>query len=412
MDAGGTLGVFYDDNVFASHTGAKPDTALVARPELSWIKQGPNYTFTVDGFVEGRDHTQFSSENQINGSVGAGFKLMPDNDTQIVGSARYIHGHLDRGSSDTIVVLPGGGAALLDSQFASPVSYDEGIESLALNKRYGNWWSSVGAAGLEVQYQNPTIAGALPFGGTSVDLSYANGTIASVNGRVGYVIAPLTSVFAEVAGNSRNWGVNYFDSYGYRIVGGLLFEQGPGARLKGEIWAGFMNQQYTGLTMQTVSSWTYGLSASVAISDQLTAVFEGHREAKEAALSLAALPSGAIGASDLACATLGGAVCVSAIETEVGGRLDYRILPNLVIGGGATYLELDYQGFLPFGRVDRTVSPLASIKWLPSPNLTLGFDYRNIAFGSAGGAAQLPFANVAALSYNRNVYLVSLNARW
>src|ERR1700689_858979 len=36
----------------------------------------------------------------------------------------YIPGHRARGSSDPIVALPGGGAALLDSQFASPVSYD------------------------------------------------------------------------------------------------------------------------------------------------------------------------------------------------------------------------------------------------------------------------------------------------
>ncbi len=30
---------------------------------------------------------------------------MPDNDTQIVGAARYIHEHLDRGASESVVTI-------------------------------------------------------------------------------------------------------------------------------------------------------------------------------------------------------------------------------------------------------------------------------------------------------------------
>lgn len=410
--AGGTVGAFYDDNVFASNANPRGDTAFVARPEVSWLVQAQNFTFAADGNIEGRKYRQFDSEDQVNGTLGMAYKVMPDADTQVVGSTRYIHAHLARGSSDTVVALPGGASAILDTQFARPVAYDQGIQTLALNKRYGNWWSSIGGAGLAVQYQNPTIGGAAPFAGTIVDLTYANGGIAAVNGRVGYVVAPRTSVFAEVVGNIRNWGVDYFDSNGYRVVGGLLLEDGPDARVKGELWAGFMSQNYNGVTMQGVSSWTYGLSGALAITDQLTGVVSGRREAKEAALSLALLPTGAIGASNITCSTLGGAVCVSAIETEVGARLDYRVLPNVVVGAGVTYLELEYQGDLAFGRVDRTFSPLASIKYFPARNLTLAFDYRNVGFGSSGGMAPPPFTNVSALSYNKNVYLLSANAKW
>jgi hypothetical protein len=46
----------------------------------------------------------------------------------------------------------------------------------------------------------------------------------------------------------------------------------------------------------------------------------------------------------------------------LGGRVDWRILPNVVIGGGITYLQDEYQGALAFGRIDRTLSPLASLK--------------------------------------------------
>lgn len=416
--AGGTLftgvtaGTFFDDNVFATNSNRQSDWAFFARPEVQWVTQGQNYTFGADGWLEGRAYDRFSSEDQINGGAGANFTTMPDNNTQIVGSARYIHEHLDRGSSETVVTIPGIGSELLSTQFAHPVAYDEGLESVALNKRNGNWWSSIGGAGLEIQYQNPVIGSASSFGaGTPVNLGYADGGVGIVNGRLGYVIAPHTSIFVEAAGNMRDWDVSYFDSAGYRLVAGMLFEQGPGARLKGEFWGGYMNQNYNGATMAAVSSWTYGLGLSALLTDNVTAVFEGRREAKEAALGLAALPDGSLGADAPTC-TADIAVCVSDVESEIGGRLDVHIAPNVVVGAGGTYLEDDYQGQLAFDRIDRSYGPLASIKYFVTPNVTLGFDYRNLQFSSKGGVAPAGFTPVTALPYFKNVYLLSATARW
>ena len=294
------------------------------------------------------------------------------------------------------------------------MAYDEGIESVALNKRYGSNWSSLGVAGLEIQYQNPLIGsifGVNPFTGTTVDLSYADGAIGSAHARFGHVVAPLTSVFVETVVNTRDWQVSYFDSNGYRLDAGVLLEQGPGARLRGEAWAGYMDQSYNGVTMQRIASWTYGVSMAAVLTDNLTAVVAGSREAKEAALGLALLPSGDLGASAATCA-IDAAVCVSTIESVIGGRLDYHISPRLVVGAGVTYLQDEYQGPLAFGRVDTTFSPLASVKYFATPSVTLGFDYRNLQFASSGGNAPVPFTSVNALPYNRNVYMLSVNARW
>ncbi len=118
-----------------------------------------------------------------------------------------------------------------------------------------------------------------------------------------------------------------------------------------------------------------------------------------------------MGASASTC-VIDAAVCVSDIESEIGGRLDYRILPNVVFGVGATYLEDDYQGALAFGRIDRSFGPLASLKYFWSPNVTLAFDYRNLQFSSHNGVAPAGFTTVAALPYYVNVYMFSLNARW
>lgn len=396
--SGITVGTFYDDNVFASHVNRQSDVAVLARPEFAWAAQGQNFTVGADGYLEGRRYVRFNSEDQLNGSFGTNFTYMPDSDTQVVGSGRYLRGHLDRGSSETIV--PGG--ILLSTSFNDPVAYDEGLASIALNKRYGRWWTSIGAAGLGVNYQNPAITG------TAVDLSYADGGIGIANGRVGYVVMPQTSAFIEVAGNARTWKVDAFDSTGYRVVGGALFEQGPKTRLRGEVWAGYMNQNYSGSSFQAVSNWTYGASLAFLFTDQLTGVIEGKREAKEAALSLALIAPGVVGASTSVCASPLGAVCVSAIESIIGGRLEYRILPNVALGAGASFMVDEYLGSSAGHRSDRTLSPLASIKYFPNDKITLGFDYRRINFDPVGGEA----TGVSAISYYRDVYLLSMNGKF
>jgi hypothetical protein len=416
-----TLGTFYDDNIFATNTNRLSDWAFFERPEFLWIKQGSNYAISTDGFIEGRQYARFSSEDQINGTLGGNFTVMPDNNTQVVGGARYIHGHLDRGASETVITTPAG-TQLLSTLFAHPVAYDEGLESITLNKRYGSWWTSVGAAGLEIQYQNPTIGsifGVNPFTGTIVNLNYADGGIGTAYARLGQVVMPLTSVFVEAAGNTRDWQVSYFNSNGFRVDAGMLFEQGAGARLKGEFWIGAMTQNYSGATMSNITSWTYGVNLAAIVADNLTAVVQGSREAKEAALGLALLPSGQLGASAPSCTSDGtaagilSAVCVSVIESTIGARLDYQILRNVVIGAGATYLQDQYQGVVAFGRVDNTFSPLASIKYLVSPNVTLGFDYRFVEFSPQGGLSPTTaFNSVNALSYTANIYMLSMNARW
>ncbi|HZP78224.1 MAG TPA: outer membrane beta-barrel protein [Pseudolabrys sp.] len=363
-----TAGAFYDDNVFATNSNRQSDWGYLVRPEIGARTQGSNYVFTTQGFVEDRQYTRFKSEDQVNGAVGAATVVQPDNDTQVVGRLRYVHGHEDRGTGESVF-----------GTFDKPVAYDTLEAAGAFNKRYNRVWTSVGVAELWSHYQNPTI------GGVPVDFGYRDGNVTWVNGRAGYVVAPLTSVFVEVAGNDRHWQVSAFDSDGYRVVGGVLLEPGQGARLIGEAYAGYMYQTYNGSTFQTVSTFTYGGLMQWLIAPQWTAVFVGRRDALESA-----------GLTTTAPITSG----VSLIESLVGARLDYAIQPNFIVGAGASYLVDEFVGA---GRTDRILSPLVSVKYLPTRNITLGFDYRNVSFGSSG---------LGVLAYYRNVYLFSINAKF
>ena len=355
-----TAGAFYDDNVFASPSNRQGSWGGLVRPELGLRAAGSNYAIEARCYVEQRWYSRFSGENQLNAAVGLGATVMPDPNTQLIGKVRYLHAHEDRGAGESEL-----------SGFDKPVSYNTFEASGALNKRFNRWWTSLGAAGSWMNYDTPTV------GGVAVSQSYRDGKVYVLSGRAGYVVAPLTSVFVEVAGNRRDFDVDIFDSRGYRVVGGVLLEPGEGARVKGEAYVGYMRQNYTGVTFNTVSTFTYGGALAWLIAPRWTAVAEGRRNALESNLNNG----------------------ISLVESLVAGRLDYAVAPNFIVGGGASYLTDEFQGA---GRTDRTLSPLVSVKYLASPFVTLGFDYRNVSFGSSGTAVS---------SYYRNVYLFSINAR-
>ena len=63
-----------------------------------------------------------------------------------------------------------------------------------------------------------------------------------------------------------------------------MFEPGPGSRIKGEIFGGYMTRN-TRLRLPDVSTFTYGSALAFLLMPNLTAVLEGRRDAREASLS-------------------------------------------------------------------------------------------------------------------------------
>ena len=74
-----------------------------------------------------------------------------------------------------------------------------------------------------------------------------------------------------------------------------------------------------------------------------------------------------------------------------------------MVGVGATYFVDEINDIVNGTKVDRYTRPLFSLRYFPTPWLTLGFDYRHVDFNSD---------RVGVLSYNRNVYMFSANAKF
>ena len=361
---------YFDDNVFATPSNKRSDWAYIVRPELAITRSGQNYGIEAHGFVEDRQYAKLKSEDQVNAAASLGGTVMVDPNTQFQGRAQYMRAHEERGVGET---------AQSSATFDKPVSFDQFDAAVALNHRQDRWWNSLGAAATTMHFSNPTI------GGMPQAQSFRNGDIESFPMRLGYVVAPFTSLFVEGALNRREFEVSEFDSFGYRIVGGVLAEPGQGQRIRGQAFVGYMSQDYRGPTFQDVSTWTFGASMALLVADGLTMTLAGSREAKETALTC-------LGVTVLGCGS-------SLIETWGAARLDYLLLPNFVVGGGVTYLVDEVVGN---PREDRSLRPLFSARYFATPWLTFGFDYRNVNYDSSG---------LGILGYNRNIYLFSAHAK-
>ncbi|MES1155875.1 MAG: outer membrane beta-barrel protein, partial [Pseudorhodoplanes sp.] len=129
-----TGGAFHDDNVFATNSNRKSDWAGFVRPELQLRSVGQQHAFQVQGAVESRWYDRYKSEDQTNVAVAAGGLYMPDPDTQLIGKFAYNPAHESRGSGESELF-----------GFDRPLAYDTYEAAAAINKRFGRWWTSLGA---------------------------------------------------------------------------------------------------------------------------------------------------------------------------------------------------------------------------------------------------------------------------
>ena len=232
-----TGGAFFDDNVFASNSNRQSDWAGFVRPELGWrTNNWANMEAAGAAFVEQRWYDKFTSENQFNAGAAVGGTLRPGENTQVVTRLQYLHAHEARGTSESV-----------NATFARPLRYDQIEAAGAINRRFNRFWTSLGAAGrldsLRLRRQ-PRVSRSVRRFATAISSAFRRGWVTWSPRR------PACS--SRCRRHWRNFEVEQmFDLRGYRVVGGMLFEPGPGSRVKGEFFAGYMNQDYSGIGFQT-----------------------------------------------------------------------------------------------------------------------------------------------------------------
>jgi hypothetical protein len=119
----------------------------------------------------------------------------------------------------------------------TPVNYTQIFGSTSIQKEFGVFFGAVGGSITGSKYQNTT-----DNLGNVVNEQFQNGTVSTVNTRLGYNVSPIIYTYVEPSYNWTRYQESNLDSHGYRVVGGI------GSKLislfSGEMYAGYLKQTF------------------------------------------------------------------------------------------------------------------------------------------------------------------------
>jgi hypothetical protein len=133
----------------------------------------------------------------------------------------------------------------------TPLNYTQIFGSSSIQKEFGLFFTAIGGSITGTKYQNT-----VDNFGNVINEQFQNGTVSTVNYRLGFHISPIVYTYVEPSYNWTNYQESNLDSHGYRIVGGI--GSGLISLFSGEIYAGYLSQKFEDPLTGTVTSPVVG----------------------------------------------------------------------------------------------------------------------------------------------------------
>lgn len=352
----------YNDNVFATSTGAVDDVILRLRPEIAVSTDWNRSSITAYARSTISQYADYTSENTTDYDLGGAGRLDVSRAMNIVGGASYGQFHDPRTAAGS------------GSQSAKPIEYDAASAYVAATRTSGRVKLSGRADIRDFDYKD-----GLTSANVVVDQDDRDRVNTSLTGRVDVALSPATALFVQTTGNERNYDVASTptiaarDSTGFEILAGANFELGAVAR--GEIAAGYIEQNFDESAYKDLS----GLGARVSLEwfpTQLTTVtFTGARTIEDSAI---------IGSGGF-------------VSTNMAVQIDHEFMRNVILSGQVSYGNDDYDGI---DRTDDRLGVNASATYLINRHLGASLTvshYEQNSDGADGG-----------VSFDLNKLMVSL----
>jgi Putative beta-barrel porin 2 len=152
----------------------------------------------------------------------------------------------------------------------SPVNYTQGYGSTSIQKEFGSFFAAIGGSSTGTAYQD--IQDNL---GNTIDEHQRNGTVSTLNGRLGYYVSPITYTYIEPTLNWQRYNASHLNSEGYRLVAGIGSSRI--SLFSGEIYGGYASQRFEDPTVGTTTIPVLGGRLSWFPTRFLTFTLNGDR---------------------------------------------------------------------------------------------------------------------------------------
>ncbi len=333
-----TLGMEYNDNIYATRSSTKSDWITTIAPEVDISSNWNRHALGLNTGITAGLYSSESDENYVDGRVLLNGRLDVLRESFLMGNFAFQRLHEERGAPDAVAAWD---EPAIFYSTSGDVAYYHGMGKVSV---------TAGAGFLNLDYQKVDLAA-----GGSDRLRDRDRNIYNVNARIAYELTPDVQPFLTTRYNWRRYdkadrNVNVRrDSEGYAIGAGTGFDLG--GVTSGEIWAGYMQQNYDNL--KNVSGFWYGTSLLWNVTE-MTSVQAGiESSVKETATT--------------------GASGIDGVDANL--RIDHELLRNLLVGAFLNYTHDTYKGI---NRTDQyfTVGPRVTYLWNRNLSAEMAYSHR------------------------------------
>ncbi len=328
---------FYDNNIFATKTNERNDFITVISPA---IYVGSNWSRHSLNFQAHTDVTRYAEHTRENSTdywfSGEGQYDLSDT-SNLFGGALFGQWHEDRESPDEVI------GGLEPTVYREVRGYGGVLHKIdATTLRAGGTWQRL------TFDDTPTPGGLFPNGDRDRDHVTAGA-------RVSYRLNPVFEPYFDGSFDNRDYRLPldnfgfHRDSNGYRLFAGANVT--ISGVLAGEVYGGYMRQNYSDPALSDVSVPGFGGNAHWAVLDNLLFSAWVDRSIQETTI---------IGAS-------------SYVYTGTGATLDYDITKALIFTVRGTFAHSAFQGVT---RADNDYDTGLTIRYNFTDNMYAAADYR------------------------------------
>lgn len=333
----------YDSNIYATQTALKNDYITGIKPVFAVESDWSRHAISLITSADIGHYLENTHENYSDYSIGGAGRLDLLRETFLLASASTSHKHEDRGSQDAV------------SNAKEPTEYNQNDATISFIRSLRRISLKIDGDFSEYKYQNSVTNS----GGVIQNIG-RNRNQYKTTTRVGYEIIPGYEAFARGALNERDYeftptdAVNR-DSSGYEAELGTALNLG--GKTKGEVFAGYMQQNYDSVALKDVKGMKFGgniLWNITSLTSINSAIIRGIQETTEANAS-------------------------AYISTLYSVELEHELLYNLLVGVNTSYNTNDYIGTNATSRADNISGAGAKIKYLMNRRASIiaKYDYSN-----------------------------------
>ncbi len=242
----------------------------------------------------------------------------------------------------------------------SPTDYTQFQAQASLRKTFNRLFVEGGASFVSQYYDDQTVQNA-----------DRNGWTSRVRARVGYEVAPLVSVYVEPSLDFQRYNNSFYDTDGYRVVGGLSFPRW--SLFTGEVYAGYMMQRYPNATIGSQTAPTFGGSVSWLPTEDIVVTLAARQEiglsgpTLGSAFSIVGSIPGAIPSGD----PLAGTVPAPIADPTAAANAQANQVSNALIGN-VSGLTVSQQLFASQGSATKTTTVSLGGRYIANQALTMG----------------------------------------